>query len=295
MNNISQLNFPNNCPICHSRKNNLKDTNISIADGTIFSCGVCHCYFLFPPMHVKYTGSGWSESRKAKWEYDIQRADIFAPAIMKYIEYYLDRPMRTVLELGCSTAYMGEGFRNIGCEYTGIDVDFDAIKFAIKNGIDAHYGTLEEVDKVIMPYNKYDLIISSNVFEHLEDPTQALRKLKSKCDGLLVIIVPNAHGLFHMLSANKAFRRLSHFIEGGKGERVYSIDGYWHNLAYTKHTLEYMCEKENIKPLKISSISINDPVFGFVQPNKSTFYQIFSYVAKFLSMDSQIILIAKMR
>jgi len=286
------MNQPTTCPICNSGEK-IKNTMIQIANGNIFFCNVCNGYFLFPQTIVEYKGSGWSESRKIKWRYDVQRANEFAPAIKKYYEDQWNQPLKTVLELGCSTAYMGIGFRNIGCDYSGIDLDTDSIEFAKKNEIDAHISSLEEIEKITLPYKKYDLVISSNVFEHLKDPILALKKLKPICGGIIIIIVPNADGLFHKLSALKTLRKLIQFASRDSREIVYSIDGYWHNVAYTQNTLKYFCEQVGMDCLKISQISINDPVFGFVQPNKTFFYRFISHIAAILSMDSQIILIAR--
>ncbi|MDG3547086.1 class I SAM-dependent methyltransferase [Methanobacterium formicicum] len=283
---------PRICPICHS-ENKIKNTRTQLSQGYIYLCEACHGYFLFPKRKITYSNSGWSESRKLKWDNDIRIANEFAPLIKEYIESSWDQPLKTVLEVGCSTAYMGIGFSNVGCGYTGIDVDVESIEFAKKNGIDVYCTSFEEIEKIDLPYHKYDLIISSNVFEHLDDPSQGFHNLKLLMGGFVVIIVPNAKGLFHRLSSIKIFNKLMRLISGDKRDMVYSIDGYWHNIAYTQDTLEYLCSNVGLEIIEISPISINDPVFGFVQPNKSLFYRIISQIASLLSMDSEIILIAK--
>ena len=243
-------------------------------------------------MHVEYTDSEWSKSREEKWENDIQRAHKFAPRISKSIEYYLGRPVQSVLEIGCSSAFMGMGFNSFGCDYTGIDVDSKSIEFAKSKGIDAYCLSAEDIGEHTLPRSKYDLIISSNVFEHLDDPCKAFQNLRRICGGIIVLIVPNPKGLFAVLRANKSIRKLLQLVSGYKRETAYSIDGCWHNIGYSLQTFGYLCEQTSFEPLKIAPMDKNDRVFGFVQPNYSFKYKLAASIAGLLGMENEIILIA---
>ncbi|MCD4816888.1 MAG: methyltransferase domain-containing protein [Methanosarcinales archaeon] len=219
-----------------------------------------------------------------------------APKIAKYLESHLEQPVQSVLEIGCGSGYMGIGFQSIGCDYTGIDVDAKSIEFAKSKGINAHCTKIEDIQNSHSNVVKnYDLVISSNVFEHLDDPSKAFANLKFiSRNGIIVIIVPNANGLFGRLKANKVLSKISQLIQGNNRDIAYSIDGYWHNLAYTKNTLEHLCVKEGIDIASLDFMSINNPIFGFVQPNRTLLYRIASSVAKILKMDSEIILIGRL-
>ena len=287
-------NGPKRCPIC-SAPTKLENTKISVADGNIYFCNACRGYFLFPPKFVEYNGSGWSELRNRTWEWDVNLANHCAPAIKREIENYLNRKIMTVLEIGCGSAFMGRGFLNIGCKYTGIEVDTESINFAKVQGIDVYEIPVEKIGQIPLPYEKYDLIISSNVFEHLDDPMNALLNLKSVCGGGIVIIVPNANGLFHKVSFYKSiFRLFSKVMLKDNRENVYAIDGYWHNISFSLHTLVYLCNNAGLKIIKISPIGTNDHIFGFVQPHNSLWYRFISRIINLLlPMEGHIVLIAK--
>jgi hypothetical protein len=84
-------------------------------------------------------------------------------------------------------------------------------------------------------------------------------------------------------------------ITGTDRKIAYSIDGYWHNISYSKETLRYLCDITGIDVIKIESIGNNDPVFGFVQPNTTLLYRLASSFAALLKMDSQLLLIGKLK
>ena len=283
---------PTSCPICNLSKGYVNKTTC-IAGGIIYKCIECSGYFLFPPKYVQYDDSSWTSLREKQWENDILIADKIVPKILQYTASYLGRPIHSVFEIGCGSGFMGQAFIAHGCDYTGIDVDATSISYAKDKGINAHCVALEELCKA--PHllaDQYDLIISSNVFEHLNSPKEAFSNLKLINNGIIVIIVPNAEGLSAILKANKLFSKLIQFIMHNNRDIAYSIDGYWHNISYTKETLEYLCAKADINIIKNEPIGINDPVFGFVQPNMTLLYRMYSWIASLLKKDSEIILIA---
>ena len=283
------------CPICHIDYGAI-NTGVNIADGFIHKCGECTGYFLFPPKVVEYTDSGWSSSRETGWQRDVQIGTELAPKIVERLEPHLGRSIQSVLEIGCGSAFMGLGFKSVGCDYTGIDVDSKSIEFAKNKGINAHCIRMEDLQNAPSALSQnYDLIISSNVFEHLDDPSKAFSNLHlTSSNGIVVIIVPNAKGLFSRLKSNKVFSKIIQMILGNHREIAYSIDGYWHNLAYTKKTLEYLSAKAGIEVISTDLMSINHPVFGFVQPNRTLLYRFASSIAALLKMDSEIILIGRL-
>jgi len=289
--NLDPLPDPNICPICGS-DSGFSNTGVAIAEGVINVCSTCSGYFLFPPTMIEYTDSGWTKSRELQFEEDIRIAQEFAPRIVQDVQSYLGFPPHNVLEVGCGSGFMGQGFNAIGCEYTGVDIDSKSIEFARSKGINAHCLSAEDIGSLAQKNQKFDLILSSNVLEHVAIPTKALQELKAICGGVIVIIVPNPEGLLPRLKANKSIRRIFQRALHSDREIAYSIDGYWHNLAYPQRTLRYPCEQVGLKPLRISSMNINDRVYGFVQRNPSLLYKFASGISGMLGMDSEVILIA---
>lgn len=101
------------------------------------------------------------------------------------------KPLK-VLDVGC-----GEGFtlkkleeKRIGKKNEGIDYSVDAIKIGKKiypelnlSGGDVYNLNYED--------NSFDLVICTEVLEHLEDPTKAIQEIKRVSSKYIVFSVPN--------------------------------------------------------------------------------------------------------
>lgn len=108
--------------------------------------------------------------------------------------FSLLKPLKidSILDAGC-----GEGFTlvklkraKIGRKVQGIDTSADAIKLAKK-----HYPNLP-IDKgsvYDLPYkdSSFDLVIATEVLEHLDDPSKALSELKRVASRYVLLSVPN--------------------------------------------------------------------------------------------------------
>jgi len=107
-----------------------------------------------------------------------------------------------LLEIGCSYGNLLEYFIKKGWEATGIDISKNAIKNAKSKGLDCYNVSLEE----FKPKSKFDVIILSNVLEHLQDPQGCLRLIKGwlKEQGIIYIRVPNAESIV-LPSARQSF------------------------------------------------------------------------------------------
>jgi SAM-dependent methyltransferase len=283
---------PSQCPICQTGVDFI-DKRVGIVNGKIFKCKKCKGYFLYPKYEIEYNDSGWSKDREVNWDRLVARANRYAPLILNKMQPLLGRPIKSVLEIGCGSAYMGKGFESVNCCYTGIDADATSIEYARRQGVNAFHVLAEDIMESPLAGNTYDLVITSNVFEHLNNPMKALANIRQLCKGIIVIIVPNANGLFQVIKANSLCRGLVNTVLRSKRRIAYSIDGYWHNISYGKKTLQYLCDAVGLKPMLLSQKSINDPVFGFVQENKSRLYRLASGFSHLLGMDSEIILICK--
>lgn len=213
---------PTHCPICHAG-NHYTDTRVLIAGGFIRICSTCSGYFLWPFQKIQYTDSGWTKKRAANWDKNVKLGLKFAPRIRSSAEAIIERPIETVLEIGCSSGYMAAGFEVCGCSYTGIDVDASSIEFAKYHSIDAYKVPIEDAVKDVSPLagKTFDLVISSNVFEHVDDPVKAFEVVNLLSAGIIIIIVPNARGLYQVLKAHKCVRRLILLILGHKREIAY--------------------------------------------------------------------------
>ncbi len=98
-----------------------------------------------------------------------------------------------VLELGCSTGYLTKELKKNGCIIDVVELDADDLKVASTYARSAYHGNLDD-DKFLVSLNKkYDVIIASDVLEHLKNPENVLKKLKKnlKESGRIIISMPN--------------------------------------------------------------------------------------------------------
>lgn len=103
-----------------------------------------------------------------------------------------DLKIETVLDVGC-----GEGFtlnklkeKKIGKIHEGIDYSKEAIALGKKTYSNLH---IFEGDICDLKYkdNSFDLVICSEVLEHLEDPQKALKELVRVSKKYILLSVPN--------------------------------------------------------------------------------------------------------
>lgn len=95
-----------------------------------------------------------------------------------------------IFDFGMGWAKWALMVKSFGCDSYGTDLSHKRIKHAQKNGI-----------KILKMENlsqyQFDLINAEQVFEHLSDPLQTLKYLKSalKSDGIIKISVPTANNI----------------------------------------------------------------------------------------------------
>lgn len=99
---------------------------------------------------------------------------------------------KRILDIGCSTGYLAHFLKNNGNNVSGIDFLDKAVLIAKQNKIDAYVCDIEN-EKLPFKDNSFDLVIFSEVIEHLVDPDIALKKIYQvlKNNGLLIVSTPN--------------------------------------------------------------------------------------------------------
>jgi len=188
---------------------------------------------------------------------------------------------------------MGVGFMVEGCTYAGIEVDAASVEFARKKGLDVHQSPVEKADDSPIAGRKFDVVLSANVFEHVTEPLRGFSAVSSLCAGLVIVMVPNAHGFSSRMKAFAPFRRLVQAYNKETRELAYAIDGYWHNISYTRHTLIYLARQSSIDVIELCGMTCNDRTFGFVQPSNDPIYRLFAVAASMIGMPSGLVLIGR--
>ncbi|MBU1110110.1 glycosyltransferase [Patescibacteria group bacterium] len=198
------------CIICESKDTKLIYKNYpGYTEGTtfnIFKCDNCDTHFISP----EKAASGINEllysnpdtpgyDRYYKYAQQIKSSKeplrfLSEKEAVYYLVYkYLkNKPSLKILEVGCGYGYLTYALNHQGHQSTGIDISETAINFALKNfGNCFVKANIESFTK--RTNRKYDLIIATELIEHLPQPG----KFISKCletlgkNGKIVIATPN--------------------------------------------------------------------------------------------------------
>ncbi len=131
----------------------------------------------------------------------VKRLD-FVENLIKY-----NKP-KNILDFGCGTGEiltvpLATSFPDI--EFVGVDDDTSSIEFARKKNADVDNLTFLFPDEIDCSA-RYDLIIASEVIEHVEHPEQLLLFVKDKLEtgGRIIITLPNGYGPFEATSLLEA-------------------------------------------------------------------------------------------
>jgi methionine biosynthesis protein MetW len=106
----------------------------------------------------------------------------------------------SVIDLAC-----GEGtlLNNIkkklsGTTVSGVDVSDTAIEYCAKRGLSVSKGNIDDPQFILE--GNYDHIVISEALEHIVNPEDLLRKLKSNYNKSIIVTIPNTGYFMHRLS-----------------------------------------------------------------------------------------------
>jgi SAM-dependent methyltransferase len=107
--------------------------------------------------------------------------------------YLQNKSSLKILEVGCGLGYTSYAMAKAGHKVTGIDISSNDIKYAKENFEDPN---LEYICSSLESYatnQKFDLIVSTEVFEHTPNPMEFIKILKSflKDDGKILVTTPS--------------------------------------------------------------------------------------------------------
>lgn len=100
-----------------------------------------------------------------------------------------------ILEIGAGDGYFLRHMKDSGWEVEGVEMGQPAAEFAnSKLGVKVHCGRLEDVS---LSHSEYDVIYMHHVFEHLGNPLETLRQVRSLLadGGWLYLAIPNWRSL----------------------------------------------------------------------------------------------------
>lgn len=124
---------------------------------------------------------------------------------------------KKILEIGCGSGYGTKYMAENGVkEITAYDVDPSAISFAIKNSSHENIKFAEGDAETLKEKSKYDVVLSFELIEHLEQPRKLIELAKKS---LL------KSGVFILSTPNKAFS----ILDQGKPSNPYHVYEYYPN------------------------------------------------------------------
>jgi len=112
-----------------------------------------------------------------------------------------------VLDVGCGNGSLALPVASLGYQVVGVDVDAGSIEHAQKVNTFPN-ARFEAVDgDGFDPGERFDLVICSEVLEHLHEPMPLIRTIARAMndDGLAIITVPNGQGLRELLGRLESF------------------------------------------------------------------------------------------
>lgn len=128
--------------------------------------------------------------------YARMRLQITASLIIPFIE---NREVADILDIGC---YTGDLLKILPrkVNYFGVDSDAEALKIAQARGAETFRIDLESED-LDFGGRKFDIIVATEVLEHLKDPAKLMSKMRdsAKDKGLILISLPNECTIYHRI------------------------------------------------------------------------------------------------
>jgi len=210
-----------NCPLCGSSDlkieyKNVKDIEHRVAKGNFnyYKCNNCELIFIYPLPDINEVASFYDESYQCYSHPSKNKKNNFKEFIKKYFGFlFLDKIVEKnfqkifkllgksikdikILEYGCGSCstllFLKKIFNLKDEQIMGVDLSRVAINICKQNGINAKcIYDIKEVNE------KFDIIYSFQVLEHLLDPKDFINQSYDKLNagGILYLQTPNSNGL----------------------------------------------------------------------------------------------------
>jgi 2-polyprenyl-3-methyl-5-hydroxy-6-metoxy-1,4-benzoquinol methylase len=104
----------------------------------------------------------------------------------------IQRSMR-VLDVGCATGYLAKELKRKNCDVVGIEINQAMADIAVQYCDEVVVADVENVEELSFSPQSFDVIMFSDILEHLKRPDLALINLKRylKSDGFVIASIPN--------------------------------------------------------------------------------------------------------
>lgn len=185
---------------------------------------------------------------KYKSKIDISNKENSHTAIIEMVCGFAGSSCLKILDVGCSTGYVGSFLKEIGHVVYGVEPEIKSATIA-KENLDSIYNTdiFSFIEKY--PEEKFDIIIFGDIIEHLAEPSILLEKIK-KClapNGQILISTPNI--------CHKLIRGM--LLEGRWEYGKLGILDETHLRFFDQKSLEKLIVNSGFNIIELSKVKIN--------------------------------------
>ena len=126
----------------------------------------------------------------------LRKLDFIVEAIDKYIKNKEKSEIK-ILDIGCGKGNISIALASLGHQVLGIDLNAPSVESAKKKNKFKNAEFKVQNATKLDPSEKYDCIIASEVFEHIEKPSEFAKKIKNNLNenGILIATIPNGKSL----------------------------------------------------------------------------------------------------
>ena len=158
-----------------------------------------------------------------------------------------------VLELGSSIGYLTKQMVLNNCQVDIVEVDEEDARAAKRFARKAYVGSLEEINTIERIDDTYDVVVASNILEHLKNPDKTLQLIKEKLkkDGKILVALPNI--ACWAIRKDLFFRGKFNYQETGILDKT-------HLRFYTYYTAQSLVKQNGLKIVDIIPTEISYPL-----------------------------------
>jgi SAM-dependent methyltransferase len=246
------------CPCCGSERTP-QVAALQSGQVHIVRCAACHLDFVDPFVQSgessssSNTSQGYIQAMKSQYQ---ELQPLIKHRAAQRLEFYtklLNRPPKSILEVGSGTGWMVRAYQDAGIQAVGLEIDPELAVIARDViGADVRKADICSVEE-IADLSDYDIVCSSQTLEHILEPRLALKNMTAalKTGGILHIDVPNADSW------------------GARIKRVVHNDRKWGVIALTHHQIGYYPQSmqriftdTGLAIVSILERPVDDDVFG---------------------------------
>ncbi|RBL88005.1 class I SAM-dependent methyltransferase [Chitinophaga flava] len=185
----------------------------------------------------------------------------------------------SVLDVGCGNGVISRHLGQLGFNVLGIDVSEQAIARAKELNTSPRVSfEVLSAEQLVAQGNTFDVIVCSEVLEHLHQPSSLLATLHQslKEDGILVVTVPNGTGPRELLVTRPVLKMraknnwLWRLVVGVKKSMGYSgttvqsaADNLDHIQFFKKSDLETLSAENSFRIIRFGKANFIEDVFPF--------------------------------